>query len=229
MRPTATTLTLLWIAACGAPPPVPEPPVVESAVREAEPPPPACPFDLDAVRAAGTVLNYAIADQPEASLRVWPDAEGDSTTVTFRYERRDEEGREEGVERYRCGEFGLALLEAGPEGRRIRFEPAIVVLPTVAESGQTAGSATLSVPDEEPLRFNYLHSFEIVPAAESTFEGEHVGVASSLTFGEPVSLGIANETTWIHAPGLLAAAARNQALGGGVRYAEQLRTMVPGR
>ena len=232
MRFTARALTAVLLVACGARAPVPEPAVeiASPEPREPEPPaPPVCSLDLEAVRDAGTVMNYAIAGQTEASLRVWPDPDGDPLSIRFHYERRDENGLEAGIEEYRCGDFGLSLVRAGPDGEAIRFEPPVLLLPTVVESGETAGTATLESAEGESITFDYVHTFQSTPPEDSAFEGDRTGVASTLTLGYPASTVVSTQTTWIYGPGLLAAVVRTQEFESGRTYAEQLRTVVPGR
>jgi hypothetical protein len=231
MRPAVTVLTVLWVFGCGAPAPVAEveEPLVVEQTPDPLPRPPSCPFGIAAVRAAGTVLNYAIEEQAEASLRVWPEADADATlSLTFRYERRDERGLEVGRERYRCTDAGLLLVAAGPDDAELRFNPPIMVLPRLAEQGQTGGTATLDTA-EGTIQVEFVHSFVSQVGVRSPFEGEHIGVASSLSLGAPISQVISTETTWVVGPQLLAAVVRRQSFDDGPTYSEVLRTLVPSR
>ena len=217
------------ILACGGAgtPEVVAVPPAEEVVEEPPPPPPppACPFDLESVKTAGVVLNYAIDGQPEAWLRLSPLPDGREDGLHFEFERRDETGREVGVERYVCGPRGLALVASGHDGHEVVFAPPVLVVPVGGGSGGAVGTVTLTSADSNE-GLDYTHAFEAVEEGESEFGSEHVTVLSTLTLAGDVPMTIETETVWALAPGFIGAVSRVQ-LVNGVEQAERLRTVVP--
>ena len=230
MRVHALLIAMVCSAACGgasapAPPEAAEPAVTFVSDEPPPPPPPRCPFDLASVRTSNVVLNYAIDDQPESWVRVSAAADGDEEHVSFEYERRDERGREVGVESYVCSARGLALESSGGPSGEVRFEPPVLVVPVGSGSGGGSGTMSLVQPTGT-VEFTYLHDFEAFEEGTSEFGERHFRVENLLALSGEVEVELRTETLWVVDSGLIGAVARTQQVDG-VETVERLRTVVP--
>lgn len=107
--------------------------------------PPPCPFDLDAIRASGITVRYALNDGPGV-VRTELAESTRGRELEVAWSERSVDGFDEGIERYVCTPAGLALIEVTTTTGGVAFAPPVLVLPGVSGEGEATG--TLAVHDE---------------------------------------------------------------------------------
>lgn len=125
---------------CGGPAPAPTP--VEATALAPIEAPPACPFDLDALRADPVSVRYALDGGPGV-VRTEVTDEGGARTLVVRWSERSTDGFDEGVERYTCTPAGLALIEVTTTVGGAAFAPPVLVVPGLSGEGSAAGTVAI--------------------------------------------------------------------------------------
>jgi hypothetical protein len=195
-----------------------------------------CPWDLQAMAdrgvqawyltppVAGGVLGWEAVTHEEAvaategsvdAVLVEPTVVEDGATLfEATFELRDDRGLQTGREFWRCDQTGLSLRSVETPTRSVRFEPALLVLPSTGQTGEAHGTL-LFQQDGVETRMAWVWSWAAVPGQPiGNFDAPGVEwrtIASVLQAAdETSSYEWLTTTTWLTESDLVVPALRTQ-------------------